>query len=477
MHKKALTVAIAGALAVPMAAHAIDVELSGRVSRALFINDSEMADGTSSTNAEVQDNGSSGSRFRVKGTGEMMGGGTAGVLLEYSSGASGGDSPGIRYADTWFAGGFGKVSIGQGDQGGEGSVYKGSANVIGTGHGQDHNGVAAGYYTSLDGGAGRNERLRYDTPALGPLSAAISIGNGDQVSAGLSLSQDFGGASFSAGVGAVQWPGEKSTVSASAGAALANGLKVSAAWGKGKHYMGALDMGDEGTPGKDAVMMDLKYLVDPTDDFNPDQDGGQDLASELARLVPEIPADEANGYDSAVAELDMATLVDRYRGTMADGSALADDRAPLSEEQQMQIRDLLAHGASMCDVTMTEGTNSGIEMCGTGINLGQLEVEPAVEEIPATPDMQHVTDPSFYQVGLSYAFGDTSVGISWYKSNDMNRMGSELTAIGAGVNHNLPKLNTSIYAAAQNYSIEDAADPMGKDTDDTVVMIGVTIKF
>ena len=187
MHKKALTVAIAGALAAPMAAQAVDVTLSGHVNRALFITDSD-----SSTKTSVMDNGSSGTRIRVKGTGEMMDGGSAGVLLEYSAGGS----LGLRYADVWFSGGYGKVSIGQGDQGGEGSVYKGAAAVLGTGHGQATNGVASNYYTSLDGGQSRNERLRYDSPAVGPVSASVSVGNGDQVSAGISLSQDFGGTSF-----------------------------------------------------------------------------------------------------------------------------------------------------------------------------------------------------------------------------------------------------------------------------------------
>ena len=41
MHKKALTVAIAGALVAPMAAQAVDFSISGRVSRALVITDSD----------------------------------------------------------------------------------------------------------------------------------------------------------------------------------------------------------------------------------------------------------------------------------------------------------------------------------------------------------------------------------------------------------------------------------------------------
>ena len=93
--------------------------------------------------------------------------------------------------------------------------------------------------------------------------------------------------------------------------------------------------------------------------------------------------------------------------------------------------------------------------------------------IPAGPDMQNIVDPSFMQVALSYAFADTSVGVSWYQSSDAVHDGSELTAIGAGVNHALPKLGVNIYAAAQNYSVDDGS----YESDDTVVMIGARIKF
>ena len=445
-----------------MAAHAVDVTLSGHVNRALFINDSDMGDGATSTKSKVKDNGSSGTRIRVKGTGEMMDGGTAGVLLEYGAGGSGGDGLSMRYADLWLSGGFGKVSIGQGDQGGEGSVYKGAAAVIGTGHGQDTNGIAAGdYFTSLDGGGGRNERLRYDTPAIGPISAGVSIGNGDQVSAGLSLSQDVGGASFSAGVGAIQWPGEKSTVSASAGATLANGLSVSGAWGKGKSYMGALDMGMEGTPEVPAIPahfrsvdIEMTYMLD-SDISNTDVENANfdtHMESLRARIATGM---EANATSEEKADMELAKELKRELFAMAGAPDMSTGCNPAADG----------------DVVLGGAPDAFAPMCG----MRMYPETPAVAAIPGTPDMQHITDPSFYQVAISYAFGETSVGVSWYQSSDMVRDGSELTAIGAGVNHNLPKLNSNVYAAAQNYSAEDMAG--GVDTDDTVVMIGLRIKF
>ena len=60
--------------------------------------------------------------------------------------------------------------------------------------------------------------------------------------------------------------------------------------------------------------------------------------------------------------------------------------------------------------------------------------------------------------------------------------GSEGTAIGIGANHNLPKVGAQIYAAVQNYSVENMAAmkdgmPYPIDDDETVVMIGTRIKF
>ena len=118
MKPKALTVAIAGVFAVPMTAQAVDFAISGHVNRALFITDTD-----GGTSAKEQDNGSSGSRIRVVGSGEMMDGTTAGLNLEYGAGGDGGASLSLRYADLHYSGEFGKVSIGYGDDGGEGSVY------------------------------------------------------------------------------------------------------------------------------------------------------------------------------------------------------------------------------------------------------------------------------------------------------------------------------------------------------------------
>ena len=86
------------------------------------------------------------------------------------------------------------------------------------------------------------------------------------------------------------------------------------------------------------------------------------------------------------------------------------------------------------------------------------------------------TDPSYFQAAIAYSFGDTTVAASWYSSEDFMMKGSEGTAIGVGVNHNLPKVAAQVYAAAQNY---DVTKDVGhaQSTDETVFVVGTRVRF
>ena len=85
------------------------------------------------------------------------------------------------------------------------------------------------------------------------------------------------------------------------------------------------------------------------------------------------------------------------------------------------------------------------------------------------------TDPSYFQAAIAYTFGDTTVSASWYSSEDFKNKGSEGTAIGVGVNHNLPKVGAQVYAAVQGYDAEDRMAML--DTDETVLVVGTRVKF
>ena len=399
----------------------MDFTISGHINRALFITDNDAG-----TESSVQNNTSSGTRIRVTGSSEMETGGSAGVNLEYGAA----DTLGLRYGEVWYGGEFGKVSVGKGDQGGEGSSYPGQNGAVWIAHGQDKGASTLGdYFGSLDGGGGRIERIRYDTPSVGPISAAVSVGNGDQVSAGIKLSQDFAGTAFSAKLGTVQSPGDMGTLSASAGVKLPAGIIVSGAWGKGKHHAGSLD------PGMDAVPAMYKPVT--------------------AALFDPL----ANAYDAAKAALDAANPADK-------------DYADKVRAEADAKKAMMAGFATHSCVLVTPAAAIGD---GVTDNSATCQNRLHSEAVDAVAEVQHMTDPSFYQAAVGYVFGNTKVGVSWYQSQDFMMKDSKGTAIGIGVNHALPKVAAEVYASAQNYKVTKMKGE--KSTDDTVVMIGTRIKF
>lgn len=248
MHKKALTAAIAGALAAPMAAQAVDFTISGHVNRALFIvtQDSDaLYDGKEGgTKAQVRNNGGSSSRVRATGSTELMDGNTVGIQVEYEDNSNNGLN--LRHANVQLTNSsVGKITLGKGSEAGDGSAYSDTTGVFGIGHGAGTSPdfTLGSYFGSLDAG-GRTEMIRYDSPAIGPMSAAVSIANGDQVSALLKLKSEFAGTSFGAQLATLQYPKEKSLgrdrsiIGASVGATLPSGLTLSGAWAKGKDMSG-----------------------------------------------------------------------------------------------------------------------------------------------------------------------------------------------------------------------------------------------
>jgi hypothetical protein len=94
--------------------------------------------------------------------------------------------------------------------------------------------VAVGdVFNNLDG-LSRNDRLRYDTPAFGPLGFAVSATNGEAYEAAARLVQDMGDNAFEAAIGYVDG-GDRSPFSqigASASFLHASGFNVTVAIGE-----------------------------------------------------------------------------------------------------------------------------------------------------------------------------------------------------------------------------------------------------
>lgn len=220
MKKKALAVAVATALTAPMAAQAVSTNWYGHLNRAI-----QFVDDGNNTDINFIDVTSYSSRMGWTGTADAGNGLTVGGKAEfdfrsntvYGQGINAVDAGEagfrLRHADIWFSGNFGKLSLGQGGDATDGvayathnSAWEGSelSHDWGISAFRDGNGNSSGltaysFSTSFDGG--RRDRIRYDTPSFGPVTAHISAGTNSRVDASVRLSSDMGGGSLLARIG------------------------------------------------------------------------------------------------------------------------------------------------------------------------------------------------------------------------------------------------------------------------------------
>lgn len=185
MERKLVAIAVSSALALPMAAQAVEFSVSGHVNRAIISVDGGDNDG------ELQhvDADSSGSRFRFTGSEELESGITASVGLEYGLTAN------LRQAYGSLGGAFGTVTIGHTDPTSDGANYPdfGLAFLGGVTNACSYHsmGPACQDYTPS-----RQPMLRYDTPAIGPASISASAGNNDFWDVAASVAGSFGDAGY-----------------------------------------------------------------------------------------------------------------------------------------------------------------------------------------------------------------------------------------------------------------------------------------
>ena len=253
-------------VAVPFTAHAQpEIKLSGQISQAIT-----HADNGTDSDTIIVDNLNSGTRFRLTGEMEVKPGLTAGVVWEtqYQDNGSGAVDIGTsdtsssfqsRKRDLWFKGGFGKISLGQGDGAANGTSevdYSGTSYIAEYSGNNLDDGISfadsagnklvknSAAFSNFDG-LSRNNRVRYDTPAFGPIGVAISAGQ-DKAELGLRYQQKLGGGSkvgASLGYVGTDNPGDPSVkqLGLSASYLTASGFNVSGHYGKSEVDGAAVD--------------------------------------------------------------------------------------------------------------------------------------------------------------------------------------------------------------------------------------------
>lgn len=383
MNKKALTAAIAASLAAPMAAQAVDFTISGHINRGIFITNTD-----DDTEVTVEDNGSSGTRIRATGSGKLDTGHTASINLEVGAG----HSYLLRQANVSFSGGFGKLTIGQAGEAGDGAASSDKSGVFGIGMGQDFAASGLGdYFDSLAAG-NRRETVRYDTPALGPVGLAVSASTGDRYGAKLTFASEMMGGDIQAQFAYGKVNNEKKEV-------------AYAVWtGTGNL------MGDSGS----APLADVHPITAINAEGGRTTSGTQNTAFENGGTGP---VDSAyTDYQSAGSSPNQFTFSTEDRNIGNPGS--------------------------------TESLNANFGMkFGSGLTWSVAWASQESDFATA--------EPAYIQSTIGYVFGNNAVAASWWDTEEMPSAGAEGNAIGLGFIHKMPKAGVDLIAAAQRYSAED----------------------
>ena len=228
MERKLIAIAVASAMGLPMAAGAVEGSVSGHVNAAM----TKVDDG----DAMLGSGNGSETRFRFTGSEELDNGLTAGVTLEVGAGGGaygyGGQDFRVRHANVSLSSAAGKVTIGQQGNTHSSAAYAdvGSTWIAGATNWCSY-GIGSGAACTTND-SGRGQRVRYDSPALGPVSISASVGNDDFWDAGASVSGSAGDASYNLRVGYNGTSGNEDLLAGGSVTVGATGVAV--AWSQGE---------------------------------------------------------------------------------------------------------------------------------------------------------------------------------------------------------------------------------------------------
>lgn len=177
MKKALLALAVAGAAVSAQA----DVKLSGHVNYAA----GDLEDFNGNNGFSVDNADSSQSRFRIVAS-KKADGITYGLREEFGLVTGGSEDVVIRVNEFYLKGDFGKVSLGQGSEAGDGATEKDFSGTYVLTGGSLWTWDVNGSIQQNDGG--RDERLKYDTPKLGGIATlSVDLDDADNVGFGLDL--------------------------------------------------------------------------------------------------------------------------------------------------------------------------------------------------------------------------------------------------------------------------------------------------
>ena len=200
MERKLIAAAVSSALALPMAAQAVEFSVSGHINRAIISVDgggaSDMPDAHEG-DVEHVDANSSETRFRFTGSEELENGMTAGVQMELGRPSDWR----TRHANAYLTTAGGKITIGQGSAATDGMAHADLGGPSWLGGATNWCSYVSSGPACPSNDGGRMSVLRYDTPAIGPASVAVSTGNDDYFDVELTIAGSMGDAGYDFRIG------------------------------------------------------------------------------------------------------------------------------------------------------------------------------------------------------------------------------------------------------------------------------------
>jgi predicted porin len=259
----------AGLAATVMPAHALTLGISGQINKTIgyIDNGDDSAVG-------FFDNSLSGSRFRFTGEEDIGGGLKVGGVWEWQwsnspTGSAAFNTSGKfdqttaslsdRKTELYFAGKWGKVSLGKGDGAANGTAEVdlsgtttmdyagGNACLLGSMNYGGTTLTVGASYGQFDGES-RNDRLRYDTPKFAKvLSIAVSVANANESEAAIRYAQSLGSTKIAAALGYTQnkdtGTTDRKRAAISASALLKNGLNFTISYSSQDNNAAAVNGG------------------------------------------------------------------------------------------------------------------------------------------------------------------------------------------------------------------------------------------
>ena len=216
MERKLIAAAVSSALALPMAAQAVEFSVSGHINRAILSVDGGGPEGMPDANdGDVThvDANSSETRFRFTGSEELENGMTAGVQLELGRPSDWR----TRHANVSLSTAGGTITLGQGSVATDGMAHADLGGPSWLGGATNWCSYASSGPACPSNDGGRMEALRYDTPAIGPASIAVSTGNDDYFDIELTIAGSMGDAGYDLRIGHIaEYEADVAAVAASA---------------------------------------------------------------------------------------------------------------------------------------------------------------------------------------------------------------------------------------------------------------------